>query len=102
MISTCRQALASYRLHHFSEAIEFSECCVNIRSDANTLKLFMNDRSRKDVMLTKEVTSNIGGFDAFYIYIRNRARLCRIKRSVEADLGHILQSIHPVARQVSQ
>jgi hypothetical protein len=73
------QAFAGDRLHQTAEAIEFAECRVNVGRDADAFELFMHDRRREDPMLIEEITSNRRRVEPFYIHVRDRTRLIRIK-----------------------
>src|ERR1044072_1248853 len=53
-------------------------------------------------MLVEEVTPDGRWLDTGDVHIRYRTRLIGIKRRVETNFRHVLQTVHPVARQVSQ
>src|SRR5689334_5049227 len=62
----------------------------------------MQDRRREDMMLVEEVTADRVRIDPFDIHVRDRTRLIRLERSIESNLRNVLQTIHPVTRQVTQ
>src|SRR6185295_320695 len=97
-----RQAVPRDGFHQVAEAVELAEGGVDVRRDANSLEFLVDDRRRENTMLVEEVTANGRWLDSCNIDIRDRARLIRIKRRVETNLRYVLQTIHPVARQVSQ
>src|SRR5213078_3416215 len=75
---------------------------IYVRRDANPLEFLIHDSGREYVMLAEEVAADGAGVGSFDMYVRNGARLVGIKRSVEADVGHVFQTIHPIARKVTQ
>ena len=85
-----RPSLAGDCLHQVAEAVEFAEGRVDVRRDANALKLFVNDRRREDPMLVEQITADRSRIDTFDINICDRARLAGIKRRVETDLRNVL------------
>src|SRR5205814_4093227 len=97
-----RQTLARDPRHHFAEPVQLQQRRVKIRRDAQSLEFFVNDRRRKDVMLTEEIAANLSLLEPFDLNIGNGAHLRRIERSVEADLRNALELIHPVPRQITQ
>src|SRR5205085_11925352 len=73
-----------------------------VRRDANTLKLLMHDRRRKNPMLTEQIIADCTRINSLNIHVRNRTRLLRIERSVETNLRYLLQTVHPVTREISE
>lgn len=53
------QAFARHRRHNFAEAIELRQSRVEIGRDTQTLKFFVNDRSREDTMLVEQIAPNL-------------------------------------------
>ena len=101
-LSGRRQALAGNRFHHIAKPIEFADCSVEIRRNAQALELLMNYRSSKDVMCSEQVIAHCGRIQAFDLHIGNGARLLLIEGSVEANLRKILEPVHPVTRKITQ
>src|SRR2546425_9729553 len=48
-----RQSFAGNGLHHVRESIQLAQCGIDVRRNANALKLFVNNRRREDAMLIK-------------------------------------------------
>ena len=89
------------QFHLFTESIELAQRWVQIRRDPNALEFCVHDRRGEDVMLVEQIfrySLRIGAVD---VNISDRARLVRIERSVKPNLGHVLEPVHPVTRQIT-
>ena len=97
-----RQALARDQFHLGAEAIQFRQSRIHIRRNPDALELFMNDRRRKDVVFVEKILHHLFRFGSFNVHVRDGAGLFWIKGSIEVNLWHLLEPVHPVARQVTQ
>ena len=91
-----RETLASNHLNLFTKSIKLGKGRIHIRSYTNTLEFFMHDRRGKDVVFVEQVFRHRFGIGAVDVNISYRARLVGIERSVEPNLGHVFESVHPV------
>src|SRR5882672_3901078 len=62
----------------------------------------MNNRRRKDLVLTEKVTPDLARINAFDLHVGDGAHLLGIKRGVEANLRNVFETIHPIARKITQ
>src|SRR5437016_8675383 len=53
-------------------------------------------------MLAEKVAADLSLIESFDLDVGNCAHLVRIEGSVEANLGHTFQFVHPVAREITQ
>src|SRR5882724_12036344 len=81
--------LSGNSIHHITESIQLAERCKHVRRNPNTLKLFVNDRSREDVVFAEKIAPHCRRVSTFNMHVGNCAGLSGVKRRVEADLRHV-------------
>ena len=84
------------RLHLVAETIQLAKRGVNVGRDTDALEFLMNDGRGEDVMFVEQILNNGVGVCPFDVNVRDGARLIRIERRVEPNLGHIFETVHPV------
>src|SRR5882724_3241070 len=95
-------AFASDICQNVTEAIQLPERCIKIWRDADAGEFFVDNRCRKDVMFAEKIAADLSLIESFDLHVGNCAHLVRIEGSVEANLRHIFQFVHPIARKIAQ
>ena len=81
---------------------QLAERGINAGRNPKALKFLVNYGRHEDVLFIEQILSNDFGVGSFDLNVGDGARLIRVKRSVETNLGHILEPVHPVTGQVTQ
>src|ERR1044072_998441 len=97
-----RKSVPGDGFHQVGEPIQLAEGGVNVGCYANSLEFFVDDRRRENAMFVEKITADRGRFNHCDIHICDRTRLVGIERRIETDFRHILETIHPVTRQVPE
>src|SRR5437868_7638441 len=92
-----QQSVAGDRFYLFAKTIQLTERGVDVRRDPKPLKFLVNDGGYEDVMFVEQILTNCLRVGSFDLDVGDGARLIRLERSVEANLGHIFEPVHPIA-----
>ena len=64
-----RQSLTRNHNHHVAEAIQFAKRGIDVWRDTNALKLFVNNRRRKNSMLVEEIAADCAGIRSLDMHV---------------------------------